>query len=296
MKPFLYSSLISNAASLGVHWIYNHEKLKQIQESKSLLFLSQDEAFFNDAKPSFYVYPKNEIGQLSVQGQILTWLYKALKENPKFSKTDYENLLFEKFKPGGDYQGYVESYAKKLVISKLSDELKLNFYKHELNDTHLVGFMPYLASKALEIDLSVPMSLLEVFTLNKDYKDYIKMFDQLFINLELKDMKSAILDIIKYAPNHEKAKFENIKEISNIDDYINAYAGRACSIEQSIPLIFYILYHAKDFEDALNINVSVGGASSDRALLLGAFLEQLYEIPNSWKEKVKKHLKEADYL
>lgn len=122
------------------------------------------------------------------------------------------------------------------------------------------------------------------------------MFDQLFINLELKDMKSAILDIIKYAPNHEKAKFENIKEISNIDDYINAYAGRACSIEQSIPLIFYILYHAKDFEDALNINVSVGGASSDRALLLGAFLEQLYEIPNSWKEKVKKHLKEADYL
>ena len=37
MKPFLYQALVANAASLGVHWIYNHKKLKEIAQKQSLL-------------------------------------------------------------------------------------------------------------------------------------------------------------------------------------------------------------------------------------------------------------------
>lgn len=296
MKPFLYQSLVSNASSLGVHWIYNHMKLKEIAKLESLLFRCQEQAFFEDAMPSYYVYPNNNIGDLSVQGQMLTWLYKALKENPKFSIQDYETLLFDQFKPGGTYQGYVESYAKKLVISKLSDELHLDLDKQKLDDTHLVGFMPYLAVKSLGLDLDIALSLIKVFSLNKDYENYIDMFDHLFMELEMHDMKTAIKHMIKYAPSQEMDKFEHIITTNDIDKYIKSYAGRACSIEQSIPLVCYILYHAKSFEDAININAAVGGASSDRALLLGAFLSQIYQMPDAWKEKVKHYLIESNYL
>ncbi len=295
MKPFLYQALVANAASLGVHWIYNHKKLKEIAQKQSLLFLSQDQTFYDNAKPSYYVYPKNKIGDLSVQGQMLTWLYKGLKDNPNFQKHDYELLLIDKFMPGGKYQGYVESYAKKLIISKLSDELKLNLDKQKLDDTHLVGFLPYLATKSLGLSIDKAIELTTLFSINNDYQTYMLMFEQLFIALDKHTIKDAVLKTIKYAPKHELLKFEHISSIDDIDQFIESYAGRACSIDQSVPLVMYILYHAKSYEKALEINAQVGGASSDRALLLATFLSQVYDMPSNWKEKTKKQLNALDY-
>ncbi len=295
MKSFIFQSLVANASSLGVHWIYNHHYLKVLAEKQSLLFLSQDKKLYDDAKPSYYVYPKNKIGDLSVQGNILTWLYQSLKDNPELSHKEYEELLFSKFKPGGDYQGYVESYAKKLVIRKLSKDLHLDMKSQQPDDDHLVGFIPYLATKSLNISRNKAIEFTKLFSNKSVYIDYMNMFDHLLIKLENTKLKDAILEVIEYAPISEKTKLSHISDTSNIDQFIENFAGRACSIDQSVPLIFYILYHAKDFTDALNINAQVGGASSDRALLLACFLSQVYSLPLSWKEKVKPILDESNY-
>jgi ADP-ribosylglycohydrolase len=64
------------------------------------------------------------------------------------------------------------------------------------------------------------------------------------------------------------------------------HAGIACYLPQSIPLIFYILVHSNGFEEAIQFNARLGGASADRGLLLGAILSKIYEIPQSWIEKL----------
>jgi hypothetical protein len=290
MKELIFASLMSNAASLGVHWIYNHTYLEEISKSRSLLFMKQDQMFYDQAKPSFYVYPDHEVGQVTVQGEILRWLYEALKQNPKLSQSDYEALLYEKFRPGGAYHGYVETYAKKMVLKTMSKELDIMTDELPRQDTHLVGFMPYLATKALELPIQKAWELAQLFTDNQYYLTYYLYFDVLFELIREHALKDAIKLALPFAPEIYKEKLEKAMSIKDTNTFIKAYAGRACSIDQAIPVIMHILYHTENFTDALELNAKIGGASSDRGLLIGAILNDVCQIPESWIKKVNPYL------
>jgi ADP-ribosylglycohydrolase len=70
-------------------------------------------------------------------------------------------------------------------------------------------------------------------------------------------------------------------------DFIKQYAGIACHIPQSVPLIFRILNQCESYQDMVGTNVRLGGASGERAMLLGAIFAQVSEIPENWVEKIK---------
>ena len=291
MKDLIFSSLLSNASCLGVHWIYNHTYLEHISNEQSLLFMKQNQRLYEEAKPSYYVYPNHDIGELTVQGEILKWLYASLKENSKFTKDDYEKLLFSKFRPGGEYHGYVETYAKKMVLKKLSKELEMHIDDIKVNDTHLVGFMPYLATKALDLPIQKAWELAQLFTDNEHYLTYYLYIDVLFELLKDHALKDAIELALPYAPETYKEKIEYAMTINETNTFIKLHAGRACSIDQAIPVIIHILYHSESFTDALELNAKVGGASADRGLIIGAILNNVYEIPDQWIKKVHPYLK-----
>lgn len=291
MNNLIFSSLLSNASCLGVHWIYNHTYLEILSNEKSLLFMKQNQRLYEAAKPSYYVYPNHEVGQLTVQGEILRWLYDSLKENHSFSRNDYESLVMDKFRPGGSYHGYVETYAKKLIIKNIANELDMHIDKIKRNDTHLVGFMPYLATKALELPVQKAWELAQLFTDNEHYLTYYLYFDVLFELLKDHTLKDAIKLALAYAPDVYKEKLEHAMSIKDTNTFIKLFAGRACSIDQAIPVIMHILYHTESFVDALELNAKIAGASADRGLIIGAILSEVYSIPDTWMKKVNPHLK-----
>lgn len=287
---YILPALISNAATLGVHWIYDYQFLTNLSNKQSLLFMSQDKLIYDQANPSYYAYPNSQIGDLSVQGLILKWLYQALSSNSEFDQNDYADLLFEQFKPGGTYHGYVETYAKKLVIKKLSESLKFDSSEILINDDHLVGFIPYLVSKELGFSYEKAWSFTRVLTDNVDYLSYFKMFDSIFNRLTNSSLKDALKVSIKLAPISAQKSLEKAIELSDTNPFIADFASRACSIKDAIPVIIHILYHSNSFEDAIAKNASIGGASSDRGLILGPILNQVYEIPEKWIELVSKKI------
>jgi hypothetical protein len=291
MNNLIFSSLLSNASCLGVHWIYNHTYLENLSNEKSLLFMKQNQCLYEAAKPSYYVYPNHEVGQLTVQGEILRWLYDSLKVNHSFSRNDYESLVMDKFRPGGSYHGYVETYAKKLIIKNLANELDMAIDEIKTDDTHLVGFMPYLATKALELPVQKAWELAQLFTDNEHYLTYYLYFDELFELLKNHTLKDAIKLALAYAPDIYKEKLKHAMSIKDTNTLIKLFAGRACSIDQAIPVIIHILYHARSFSDALELNAKIGGASADRGLIIGAILSEIYSIPDTWMKKVNPYLK-----
>ncbi|BCR36172.1 ADP-ribosylglycohydrolase family protein [Mariniplasma anaerobium] len=290
MKKYIYPALLANAATLGVHWIYNVQYLQNLSEKQSLLFLVQDEQVFKQAAPSFFAYPNTVLGDLSVQGEILKWLYDAKSSNNKFNQADYKTLLLSKFLPGGSYKGYVESYGKKLVAIDLLDQLKTDSSQITLNDDQLVGFIPYILAKELDLSLDDAWSLASLFTKQSFYLDYYRMFDSILENPEEENIKHAIEQSLILAPKDKLPTLEKAIQMSNTNDFIEEYAGRACSVDDAIPVIIHVLYHSTSFEDALNINAKIGGASADRSLLIGAILSQVYDIPTDWNEKVSPKL------
>lgn len=291
MKDLIYAALLSNASCLGVHWIYNHAYLEDLAKNQSLLFMKQNQALYDDAKPSYYVYPNHEIGQVTVQGEILRWLYQSLEQKPNFSVLDYETLLYDKFRPGGAYHGYVETYAKKMILKTLSKELDVKLDEIKKQDTHLVGFMPYLATKALDLPIQKAWELTQLFTDNQEYLTYFLYFDVLFELIEHHDIKKAIELALPYAPETYIEKLKAAMSTENTNTFIKNFAGRACSIDQAIPVIIHILYHTENFTSALELNAKIGGASSDRGLLIAAILSKIYTIPDTWKKTVSPYLK-----
>ena len=286
MKKYLYGALVANAASLGYHWVYNSEYLAQLSKKKSLLFQVQNQQEFDDGKPSYFVYPNQKVGDVTTQGSFMIWLYQAMKDHREFSMSDYENLIYNHIRPGGDYIGYIESYGKLFVLEKLSSDLKLNVKIQEKKDDHLVGFIPYLVSKELGSSSENAFELTKLFTDRQDYLDFFKMFDYIFDELQKRDLKYVLKDAVKLAPIGYTSKLAHAIEMGDTADFIKNYAGISCHIQYSIPLIFHLLAHSNSYEELIEWNTRIGGASSDRGLLLGSIMSQISPIPDSWKSKV----------
>jgi len=286
MKKYLYGGLVANAASLGYHWVYNPKYLEELSKKKSLLFQVQNKIEFEEGKPSYYVYPNHKIGDVTTQGMFMIWLYEAMKDNISFSRKDYENLIFDHIRPGGDYIGYVESYGKLLVIDKLNTDLKISVQEQEKKDDHLVGFIPYLVAKELGIDNDYAFELTKLFSNKIEYFEFFTMFDYIFAEIQKRELKYVLKDAIKLAPIGFTNKLAHAIEMEDTNEFIKNHAGISCHIQYSIPLIFHLLAHSNSYESLIEWNTRIGGASSDRGLLLGAIMSQISPIPESWKAKV----------
>lgn len=286
MKDFVKAALIANASALGLHWIYDVDFLEALSKKQSLLFLSQNPRHYAKAYPSFFVYPNNRIGDVSVQGHILKWCYEALKENPDFAPKQFSQLLFDKFRPGGDYTGYVEKYSNHHVFNVLSKKLRMLIETKDVDDHQLVGFMPYIACKNLGLSNDKAWALANVYTKDLVYLDLYKYFDFLIDQTQKMSLKDAIQTSINLAPKDYQKPIRKAIEIEDTNLFIKDYAGRACPLDQALPLIIHILYHTNSLKDMLELNVLMGGASADRATILGVLASQVYDIPDTWLDLV----------
>lgn len=287
MDKYIKGALVANAATLGFHWIYNPKYLENLSIKQSLLFKKQSKKHYDLAKPSYYVYPNAKVGSYTTQGMMLKWLYERMIINPNMMKDDYKELIYHQIKPGGAYVGYIETYGKRLILQRLANDLNESIEDKPLMDDHLVGFIPYLISKEFNLDSNWAWDLASAFTSIEDYKYFYKMFDYIFINIKSKPLKDTLLDAIKFSPKTYHDKLTQAIKMNDTKLFIKNYAGIACHLPESIPLIYHMLYHSNSYEEIINWNAKIGGASSDRGLILGAIMSQISNIPDTWIKKTK---------
>lgn len=285
MKKYIQPALAANAATLGVHWIYDHQWLKEQAKTQSLLFKVQSKSDYEQANPSYFAYPNSHIGDVTVQGEMILWLYQAMKQKPSFTVNDYSQLVFTHFKPGGDYRGYVESYAKKHVVSMLSKELNLTVEPYSLNDDHLVGFVPYIVCKELGLSNEKAFELTHLYSNDRSYYDFFKLFDYILDNLHL-GLKQAVESSLTLSPALHQEALEQAFLMTDTERFVETHAGRACAIRMSIPVVIHLLSHYENFDEAIQANISIGGAIADRAMLLGMIYHQVEPLKAIYLDKV----------
>ncbi len=285
------SSLVANSASLGLNWIYNMPYLKRITKDKDPVFWEIDKEIYDKSKKGYLAYPNHKIGDLSFQGDLLLYLYKKLHAHHDYSPKLWRSDVYEFIKPGGVYEGWVESYGLDLVVKVLAERM----YKKDMhletsyNDDQLVGFIPFLAFKALHLDMKLSLDFVKVLSKNEDYEKLYEMFDVIYEGAEdIDSLKKAVKDAIHLAPLKFHDDLENAINMDDTDQFIIKYSGTACHISHSVPLIIHLLFHAESYEEVIRMNTIIGGASSDRGLLLGAILGKVSKVPNEWMKKMLK--------
>jgi hypothetical protein len=268
MNHYVTHALLGNAATLGIHWIYNAEFLADLAKKQSILFLKQDPKVFAAAQPSYYAYPRTNVGDVTSQGMFLFWLTKALQANPNLSQQDYQNLIIDQIKPGGDYQGYIETYGHKLIMNYLNEKLGLTLPLVSIDDDHLIGFIPYIATKQLGLSINKAWELAQLFTQKEEYPACYQMFDAIIDQLPTQSMKQAIEKAIAFAPKRYAVQMKKAIELTDTKAFVKDYAGTACAINQSVPIIIHLLYHSQSLADAWLRNALISGAIAERAMLL----------------------------
>jgi hypothetical protein len=61
VEKYIMPALISNAVTLGIHWIYDFKYLKELSKTQSLLFLTQNEKRYKEAKNDYFSYPNQTL-------------------------------------------------------------------------------------------------------------------------------------------------------------------------------------------------------------------------------------------
>ena len=269
MNQYVLHALVGNAATLGIHWIYNPNYLAELAKKESLFFRKQDPKMYTEAQPSYYAYPFASVGDVTVQGMFLYWLTEALKANPKLTRAAYGKLIYDHLKPGGDYTGYVETYGHKLIITQLNESMKLSLPPIPLDDDHLIGFVPYIATKQLGLSNDQAWDLAQLFTQREEYPAIYQMLDAMIENLNKKQpMQVAIQNALPLAPRRFAVTLKKATELTDTNAFVKDYAGTACAINQSIPVIIHLLYQSQNLQDAWLRNALISGAIAERAMLL----------------------------
>ncbi len=268
MNKTIKTSLYANAASLGLNWVYNIPYLERLNKSEDLIFQPIDPAKYKRARKAVMGYPNAKVGDVSLQGNILKWVVQALEENPELTQEDYKTVIYEKIKPGGVYEGWVESYGKKLIFNTMINNMELKREPLEQNDDQMVGLVPYYATKSLGLSNDIAWNLTQAFSTNEDYKLFFNVFDQLTDALKTQSMNDALKDSLNYIPAHYGFKLNMALNVDHPKDILKIVSN-ACAIGYAIPLVYTILFHTDSFEDALRLNTMMGGASSDRGNLIG---------------------------
>jgi len=288
MDKLIKGALIANVASLGFHWIYDSAYIKRVSKSEDILFKPQNPKHYKNAKESYLGYEGLEVGALSMQGCVLKWLYHELKNNKDFTQDDYKALLFKRMQPGGKYLGYVESYLNKMVSKEVLTKFDIHVPSYPKDDDHLVGLMPYFASKAVEKSNEYAFSLTNLFSENTDYLKLFEMFDDLFEALKNNvALKEALENSITYAPQKIINTLKEGLKTSDTNKFVRKHQLVACSIYEAIPIVYHLAFHAKSYEDGIYKNMLIGGNLSDRGALLGAILSQVYPVDSTWVKKAK---------
>ena len=282
MNNIIKGALVANAASLGFHWIYDSDYIKKISLNESIVFLPQKKHHYESAKKAYLSYEGLPVGALSMQGYLLRGLYPRLKKNPDFNQEDYDHFIFSHLKPGGVYQGYVESYVNQWIAFKLSQQFDLQMPPLKLHDEHLVGLMPYLAVKALGYPQNKAWELARLFTDQTIYLDVYTMLDTYFDTAPKVGLQAAIKAAIQKSPPHLKALFEEAINTDNTEAFVMKHDLMACEVHKALPVAFHVAYHAKAFDQAIIDNMKIGGNLSDRGAIIGAMLSAIYEIPQDY--------------
>lgn len=285
MHP-IFPSLIANAATLGIHWIYNPTFLKELAGRESLFWRKQDPVLYASTSPSYFAYPHANVGDVSSQGMILYWLYHALKTNPNFSQADYKQLILDHFQPGGTYVGYAETYIYQLVFNATLEKFKSPLQPFERNDDHLVGFLPYFVTRSLNLPTEKAWELAQLFTQRKDYLELMTMFDFILDRIQQTPLVPLLQEAISLAPKRFQITLKKAIELDETDTFIKGYAGTACSIHQSVPILFHLLPRIRSFDDMLEKNALISGAISERGMLLAFFTQFLFPVPEGHRNKL----------
>ena len=265
-------ALVADAATMGLHWLYEPDRIASIAEETDPIFLAADRRNFDGAK-GYFAHAGKSGGELSQYGAVLALAMGSLVAsggNPDIA--DYQRRFRAFFGPGGDWKGYIDRPTRG-TLAKIGDAVGDETpHVTGIDDDQMPSLSPVPAVVAAGQDhaeLEARVTSMVRVTNDNQLAVETALITARLIQAMLRD------EPLHYALHAEAERAGEVlqpllKEALGMTDRstvdIAGHFGRACHVHQGMPVVFHILNAEETYEDGVRNNILAGGDSCGRAM------------------------------
>lgn len=290
-SEMLLGALVSDAACLGLHWIYEPERIAEIAARRGgqCAFTPVDAANYKDVL-GYLAHGGRRNGMLTQYGEVLRLAIQSMNTSGgAFEVVAYQAAFVAHFGPGGPYQGYIDRPTR-ATLNNIAEKRSPSGIDDDQNPA--ISRLPAILAGYHGADNLQDMitQSMQVTNVNDIASAYSVAFADVLLRVMQNEALSDALEAAAMSAD-DSIKAELLNAVSTTDANSIEYAGligRACHLPTAGPIMFHILKHSGSYRDAVERNILAGGDSAGRSILIGAIMGRVHGvatqtgIPLSW--------------
>ena len=284
-KHALAGALVADAASMGLHWLYDQEQIETISHSGDVLFRQPDAAVYKDKRGSF-AHRVKQTGELSHYGESAR-VVGQIAAKGAYSTDTHRQHFFETFGPCGHYSGYADHPTKALIARMINEGDEIP-NASGMNDKQMPAVCVVSGLFSAEQTLETTRTAAQVISTNQDA---VESAAAVYQCLDAIANGHSLSDALESSARSMQSNVGKLMlDALAVDEYqpleTASRFGLACYIEHSMPVVWHLLKHATDFESAVRDNIRCGGDSCGRSMALGAIAGLAFGVPEHLIERM----------
>ncbi|MEQ1816248.1 MAG: ADP-ribosylglycohydrolase family protein [Nitrosomonas sp.] len=298
----ILGALIADSAALGLHWLYDPERIAQIEKIKGLVFLQPDANDYTGTS-GYFAHGNKSVGDSSGYGEICLLMLRHFAQHGQFDRIAYQTEYRSHFGPGGAYIGYVDSPTRQTLQTLLPLKPEEFPEKSGADDDQFAALaaMPSVVATHNGSQEALEAKIERVVRLTNHNDTAVAAAQYagcvLLKVLNGKSIIQALTSALPQAGEKLTPLLEEALQTRQLDSVAVAKRfGSACHVLEGLPVIAHIAQYAPDYRAAIEENIRIGGDSCGRAIMLGAIMaadtarrsEQHSVIPLEWAARYQK--------
>ena len=294
----LLGALVADAACLGLHWIYNVDRVAEVTERQNgqCAFTPVEARNFEGIKT--FAHKDRHNGMFTQIGEVLHLAIKSMNENDgTFDVQSYQNAFAAFFGAGGAFNGFIDRPTGGALDNIAAGVSPTGI---DDNQTPALARLPaimvaYQGKDALPEMIKTAM---EVTNINAEATVFSNVFADVLSRVMNDEPLGTSLAAAANAAD-ETIKGDLLDALNTTEDDsvvfagINGLMGRACYLPAAGPVMFHILARSESYQEAVERNILAAGDTAGRAIMIGAIMARVYGVasskgvPLSWVLKLK---------
>ncbi|MGG7054600.1 ADP-ribosylglycohydrolase family protein [Nitrosomonas sp. ANs5] len=289
-------ALVADAASLGLHWLYDPERIAQIEKTAGLVFLQPEANHYAGAK-GYFAHGNKQAGDSSGYGETCLLALKHFAQYREFDRRAYQQQFSLYFGPGGQYVGYVDTPTRQTLRVLLAEKSDTFPEKSGADDDQLIALstIPVLAAAhqgSMDKLLALVDTVVRITNNNAVAVAAARCVASVLFCLQT---GMPMREALEQAVPHAGGALSDLLAQAIARRHENSLAiasefGSACHVMEGLPIVFHIASRETDYRAAVQENIRIGGDSCGRSIALGAIMaahwsgqkSQSNGIPLAW--------------
>lgn len=282
----LVGALVADAATMGLHWMYDQEHIEKVALSGEILFRQPDAEVYRNQK-AYFAHEAKSVGENSQYGECVRVVARAIEAEGSYTTEAHRRIFFETFGPCGSYHGFADRPTKALIAKMILDGDDIADQSGS-DDDQLPALCAVPALFSYDQSAACIAPAVSVTSINVEaLSGAAVLFNCLEQIIQGESLPRALEVAISEAEPDLAALLQQALELPSYDPLGAAnHFGMPCHIKQGLPVAWHLLKYASDYTTVVRDNIRCGGDSCGRSMAVGSIAGLVFGVPEALSNRL----------